>query len=72
MTHLTEEDLILLYYGEPGAPPGARSHLAECPDCVNYLQSYLATIRLEEAAFAEPAEVVPEDLVRAILAARRQ
>jgi predicted anti-sigma-YlaC factor YlaD len=48
-------------------------HLAECPDCTNYLDSYQQTIRLGRAAFAadEPAlAAVPDDLVRAILAAR--
>lgn len=33
MTHLSEEDLVLLYYGEAGAPGYARIHLGECPEC---------------------------------------
>lgn len=33
MRHLSEDDLVLLYYGEPGAPEQARMHLAECPEC---------------------------------------
>jgi len=32
MTHLTEEDLILAYYNEPGADL-AHAHLAACPEC---------------------------------------
>jgi anti-sigma factor RsiW len=47
-------------------------HLAECPDCVAYVESYEATIALGKAAFGEgpiPGDV-PEGLVRAILAAR--
>lgn len=32
MTHLTEEDLILAYYNEPGAGH-AEAHLAECSGC---------------------------------------
>lgn len=32
-THLTEDDLVLLYYGEEDAPEGARGHLETCPDC---------------------------------------
>jgi anti-sigma factor RsiW len=50
-------------------------HLAECPWCVAYLDSYQKTIQLEQTAFAglEAAPVpsdVPEELVQAILSAR--
>jgi anti-sigma factor RsiW len=50
-------------------------HLGRCPNCVNYLTSYQSTIALGRGAFAAgdrdvPADV-PEDLVRAILAARK-
>jgi len=51
-------------------------HLAECPHCVRYLDSYRRTVTLGKDAFAAvPAEApvpdeVPEDLVTAILAAR--
>jgi anti-sigma factor RsiW len=51
------------------------AHLAECPWCVAYLQTYRDTIRLGKAAFAAadalPADV-PEELVQAILAVRGQ
>jgi hypothetical protein len=33
MKHLSEEDLILIYYGEPGVSDGAHAHLAECGQC---------------------------------------
>jgi hypothetical protein len=33
MTHLTEEDLILHYYGEATEPAAAEEHLDACPDC---------------------------------------
>jgi len=50
------------------------NHLAECPWCVAYLDSYRQTIQLEKAAFAEPEKPVPADvpeqLVQAILNAR--
>ena len=51
-------------------------HLGECPDCVAYLQSYRAAVRLgrslcDEADDTPPAGM-PEELVRAILAARRE
>jgi predicted anti-sigma-YlaC factor YlaD len=48
-------------------------HLAECPDCRHYLESYRETVRLGRAAFAaeEPTlAAVPEELVQAILATR--
>ena len=48
-------------------------HLTLCPNCQRYLDGYRATVRLGKAAFADadapvPADV-PEDLVKAILAA---
>ena len=50
------------------------THLAACPHCVKYLQSYRETTRLGKFVFAHPEDVVPaevpEDLVRAILASR--
>ena len=45
-------------------------HLAECDDCVAYMQTYRATIDLSRTAFADgsaPAEA-PAQLIRAILA----
>jgi hypothetical protein len=33
MQHLSEEDLILFYYAEPGAPAHAKAHLSECAEC---------------------------------------
>ena len=50
-------------------------HLAECPWCVAYLDSYQKTIRLEQTAFSAsedapaPADA-PEELIQAILRAR--
>ena len=50
-------------------------HLADCPWCVAYLDSYRKTLQLEKAAFAAddqapaPADA-PEELVQAILRAR--
>lgn len=47
-------------------------HLAECPDCRNYLQQYDAVRTLGRAALEVDAVEagVPEELVQAILAAR--
>jgi anti-sigma factor RsiW len=50
-------------------------HLAECPWCVAYLDSYQKTLLLEQAAFAAAEETpapadAPEELIQAILRAR--
>jgi anti-sigma factor RsiW len=49
-------------------------HLAECPWCVAYLDSYKKTILLEKAAFSAgdgpPPADAPEELIQAILRAR--
>lgn len=59
-------------------PAGERAcfehHLRLCPDCVAYLDSYRETVQLGRAACCGdqgelPADV-PEELIRAILAAR--
>ncbi|HEV8578574.1 MAG TPA: zf-HC2 domain-containing protein [Thermoanaerobaculia bacterium] len=51
-------------------------HLAVCPSCVNYLESYKRTIELSRGVFepesgAPEVEEMPEDLLRAVLTARR-
>ena len=48
-------------------------HLGECPDCVAYLRCYEQTLEFCQGAYSDepvPAEV-PEELIQAILAARR-
>lgn len=52
-------------------------HLVECPWCIAYLDSYRKTILLEQAAFctsedAPPPSDAPEQLIQAILLARRR
>jgi hypothetical protein len=61
MKHLTEEDLILLYYGEPGGydkvatPDDARAHLGACRECRLRAESLAATLNLcSEWKVAEP------------------
>jgi anti-sigma factor (TIGR02949 family) len=50
------------------------AHLAECPTCVAYLDTYRKTIQLIKTVCAQPEarvpDEVPEQLVNAILAAR--
>ncbi len=72
------EFLIDYLAGELSSEQMARfkEHLADCPDCIAYVQSYRETIRAGQAAYAQPDDPVPadvpEDLIQAILAARRQ
>ena len=49
-------------------------HLSRCPSCVTYLDQFAATIRAERLAFADDEDSecpLPEELIRAILEARR-
>jgi len=46
MKHLSEEDLVLIYYGEPGAPEDGRAHLAECAPCRAAAESLAQTLDL--------------------------
>jgi hypothetical protein len=46
MKHLSEEDLVLIYYGEPGVPDGAHKHLAECGQCKAVADSLAQTLDL--------------------------
>ena len=64
--------------GDLSADTRARfaEHLAACAECSAYVDAYRATVRLAKGAFQDPdAPVppdVPDDLVKAILAARRK
>lgn len=69
---------FLMDYVEGGLAEDVRrcfeEHMAECPDCIAYLTTYRASIQLSKDAYKAiehqlPAEA-PDDLVRAILAAR--
>ena len=48
-------------------------HLSRCPNCVVYLEQFRSTIRASQQALGSTAEDTdaPEDLIRAILAARK-
>ncbi len=51
-------------------------HVAACPECAAYLETYRETVKLTKDAFRDPDDpvpaAVPEDLIKAILAARRK
>lgn len=71
-------DFLMDYLsGELPAAESARFrvHLEQCPSCIQYLKSYQQTVRLSRAALKRSDDPlpgsVPEELVQAILAARR-
>jgi anti-sigma factor RsiW len=64
-------------YRENALTPEQRTeferHLAVCPSCVAYLKTYEQTLALTKAAADDPVpDEIPDGLVRAILAARKQ
>jgi anti-sigma factor RsiW len=70
------EVLELLWAYIAGELPPAQAHefdrhLAVCPSCVAYLDSYRKTIALSHES-REPEEALPEELIQAVLAARRK
>ena len=77
---LTCEELteFLNDYVEGTLPPVRRAvferHLGLCPPCIRYLESYKRTIELcgEALSPCDEPEEIPEGLIRAILAARKQ
>ena len=59
----------------PEVRAGFERHLQLCPPCVEYLESYRETLRLEREAYDLDGPVpreVPEELVRAILESTRR
>lgn len=70
---------FLMAYLDQELPEGEcatfERHMADCPACVTYLETYTETVRLGQLC-RDPDGPVPEDvpegLVRAILAARQR
>ncbi|MGD9693786.1 MAG: anti-sigma factor [Phycisphaerales bacterium] len=70
---------FLIAYLEGGLDAPTRrafdKHLSVCPACVNYLRSYETTVRMARTIASEQhapkAVAPPEDLVQAILHARK-
>ena len=72
-------DFILRYLeGESDSEKRAvfDEHIHTCPPCLAYLDSYRQTIELGHAVCSDPdgpvPDDVPEELVAAVLSARRQ
>jgi len=71
---------FLMAYLDGDLPEGERTtfetHLAACPPCVAYLETYQDAVRLGKEACCGPEEAAParapEELVRAILSARHK
>ena len=70
-------DFLMSYLdGELEAPQGSvfEEHMALCPPCLTFLDTYKDTIRLGKFACQDeagpPPEEAPEQLIQAILAAR--
>ncbi len=71
---------FLMDYLEEQLPDRQRrvfeTHMDDCPTCVTYLDTYRETARVGRELCSDPdgpvPEEVPEGLVRAVLAARRE
>ena len=78
---MTCRDLVtfLLDYLSGDLPAAERAtfeaHLRDCPHCVTYVHGYRQAMRLAKAALADPDAPppadVPDDLLRAIMTARK-
>lgn len=47
-------------------------HLAKCPPCVTYLETYRQAVQLGKSAYCGEVCEMPEELIRAILQSRGQ
>lgn len=54
MTHYSDDDLVLFYYGDPEAPPDVGAHLSACVECQARFQDLAQTLGLVMIADAPP------------------
>ena len=67
-------DFLLDYYEETLGDAERRhfeQHLAACPPCRDYVESYRTTVDLSRLCCKDDEAEMPDELVEAILAARR-
>lgn len=69
-------DFLMAYLNDelPVATRDAfRLHIVDCPPCVNFLDTYAETIKLEKGAYDSiEYDDIPPQLVQAILAAQQK
>ena len=69
-------DFLMAYLNEdlPKAERDAfKMHIVDCPPCVNFLDTYAETIKLEKGAYDSLGyDDMPPQLVQAILAAQEK
>jgi len=57
----------------PDEQAAMERHLAVCPPCVNFLETFRTTLAVTQSPRLTPVEeTLPEGLIQAVLAARRQ
>lgn len=79
MITCAEFESFILAYLEDELPARERAvfdlHLKICRECRDYLAAYRRTVEVGKKTFEEPAapvpDAVPEDLIKAVLAARQ-
>lgn len=79
MINCRQFESFILDYLEDALPERQRAifefHLRICRECHDYLAAYRRTVETGKAAFADPAgalpDEVPDDLVKAVLEARK-
>ena len=80
MIDCDEFEGFILAYLEGDLPARQRfvfeTHLKVCRECRDYLAAYRASLELARASYRgpshQPPEEMPEDLIKAIVAARRE
>ena len=69
-------DFLMAYLNDElpaGQRDAFRRHIDDCPPCINFLDTYEETIRLEKEAYRDiDCDEMPPQLVKAILAAKQK